>query len=135
MLERLNDYNWKEAFGAAGKDLYTELGRQGCKPVVVQFAKPVSTEPFDREDVAEIIAIDDGENDGPNWIGVFRLKDGRYALIDAGCDYTGWGCREWGVAEVCGTLHEMVRWGLSNEQRKRLGLFLEGEARIVGDDE
>ncbi|CAM3878011.1 hypothetical protein COLU111180_12130 [Cohnella lubricantis] len=130
--ERLRDYNWKEAFGAAGKEVGTELNGN---PVVVQFAQAVSTEPFDRADVAEIMAIDDGENDGLNWIGVFLLKDGRYALIDAGCDYTGWGCQEWGEAAVCGTLAEMVRWGLSDEQRKRLKLFLEGEARIVGESE
>jgi hypothetical protein len=130
MLDRLNDYNWKEAFGAAGKEQGTELNEM---PVVVQFAEPVSTEPFDREDVVEIIAISDGENDGENWLGVFKLKDGRYAMIDAGCDYTGWGCREWGTAEVAGTLHEMVRFGLSDQQRRRLGLFLEGEVRVIGE--
>lgn len=121
MLERLDDYDWREAFGAAGKERDTQLNG---KPVVVHFAKPVSVEPFDREDVAEIIAIDDGENDGENWLGVFRLKDGRFATIDAGCDYTGWGCREWGSAEVAGSLEEIIKLGLSNEQRNRLGLHL-----------
>lgn len=121
MLERLNDYDWHEAFGAAGKEVGTVLSGV---PVVVQFAKPVSVEPFDREDVAEIIAIDDGENDQENWLGVFKLHDGRFATIDAGCDYTGWGCREWGSAEVAGSLEEIIRLGLSNEQRTRLNLPL-----------
>lgn len=124
LLARLDDYDWKEAFGAAGKEIGTELNGQ---PVVIQFAEPVSTVPFDREDVEEIIAISDGENDGENWLGVFKLKDGRFAVIDAGCDYTGWGCREWGTAEVAGSLEEVIRLRLSNDQRKRLGLFL-GEA-------
>ncbi|SDD28434.1 hypothetical protein SAMN02799630_02840 [Paenibacillus sp. UNCCL117] len=123
MLDRLNDLDWQEAFGAAGKEVDTELNG---KPVVVQFASPVSTTPFDREDVAEIIAISDGEHNGENWLGVFLLKDGRFATIDSGCDYTGWGCQEWGVAEVAGSLEEIVRYGLSNEQRTRLGLFLPG---------
>lgn len=124
MLDRLNEYDWKEAFGAAGKEKDTALNEL---PVCVQFAEPVSTEPFDREDVAEIIAISDGEKDSENWLGVFRLKDGRYAMIDAGCDYTGWGCREWGTAEVCRTLNEMIRYGLSDGQRRRLGLYLDSE--------
>ena len=51
----------------------------------------VSTEPFDRSDVVEIVALVEGENDGPDWVGVFRLHDGRFASITAGCDYTGWG--------------------------------------------
>lgn len=132
MIDRLDNYDWKEAFGAAGKEEGTYLQDT---PICVKFTEPVSTEPFDREDVEEIIAISDGERDSENWLGVFKLKDGRFAMIDAGCDYTGWGCREWGTAEVCGTLHEMVRWGLSDSQRRRLGLFLEGEARIVGEVE
>ncbi|SFA91025.1 hypothetical protein SAMN05216312_102183 [Cohnella sp. OV330] len=131
MLEQLDDYSWREAFGYAGKEQGTFATYQGIEPVkVVQFAAPVSTEPFDREDVAEIIAMSDGENDGPNWIGIFKLKDGRYASIDAGCDYTGWDCQACGYAEVCGTLEEMIKWGLSDEQRKRLGLSVDkhGEA-------
>ncbi|MEK5166186.1 hypothetical protein NYE69_28175 [Paenibacillus sp. FSL R5-0527] len=112
MLERLNNYNWREAFEAAGA------------PEVVQFAKSVFTAPFNREDVAEIIAISDGKNDGPNWIGVFRLKDGRFGTVDAGCDYTGWDCQQWGSAEVAGSLEEIIRFGLTNEQRERLGLSL-----------
>lgn len=120
MLERLNNYDWEEAFGAAGLDGSCLNGT----PVVVQFASAVPVTPFSREDVEEIIAISDGENDGQNWLGVFKLKDGRYATIDSGCDYTGWGCQEWGSAEVAGSLREIIQLGLSNEQRKRLGLFL-----------
>jgi hypothetical protein len=120
LLPELDDYDWREAFGAAGKEKDTVLNGV---PVCVKFANPVSVEPFEREDVQEIIAMSDGENDGENWVGVFKLKDGRFALIDAGCDYTGWGCQEWGNAEVCGTLEEMIRFGLTNEQRKRLNLY------------
>ncbi|MDQ0494031.1 hypothetical protein [Paenibacillus brasilensis] len=124
MLERLDVYDWKEAFGYAGKEKGTNANYQGLNPItVVQFAKPVPTTPFDREDVEEIIAMSEGENDGPNWIGVFKLQDGRYATIDAGCDYTGWDCRADGFVEVAGSLDEIIKYGLSNEQRNRLGLF------------
>ncbi|MCY9592339.1 hypothetical protein PC41400_15050 [Paenibacillus chitinolyticus] len=110
MLEEINTYDWKEAFGYANS-VFT-----------VHFAKPVSTRPFSREDVVEIIAMDDGENDTSNWIGIFKLKDGRYAIIDAGCDYTGWDCQAWGSAEVTGSLEEAIRFGLDNSQRNRLNL-------------
>jgi hypothetical protein len=33
----------------------------------------------------------EGDNDGPDWIAVVRLKDGDYGAVTAGCDYTGWG--------------------------------------------
>lgn len=46
---------------------------------------------FNMDDVAEIIASENGENDGASWVAVFALSDGRYAYLEAGCDYTGWG--------------------------------------------
>lgn len=75
---RIDDDDWKEVFDYADK------------PMAVLQAD-VSCEGFTREDVAEIIAIEDGENDESEWIGVFRLNDGRFAFLTAGCDFTGWG--------------------------------------------
>ena len=78
MLRELEDWNWNEVFNYATKPeppLGVEMDISG----------------FTREDVEEIIAISDGENDGDHWIGVFKLKDGRYASINAWCDYSGWG--------------------------------------------
>ena len=77
MLEELNNYDWEEVFKYATPS-----------PV---FGAEVSGEPFQRDDVKRIIAMVDGENDGPNWVGVFELNDGRFASISAGCDYSGWG--------------------------------------------
>lgn len=48
-------------------------------------------EGFSVEDVAEVLAGEDGESDGDTWVGIFWLKDGKYAYLEAGCDYTGWG--------------------------------------------
>lgn len=63
MLEELESYDWECAFNEGG---------------------------LDREDVASIIAMEEGENDGANWIMIGKLKDGRYFWLSAGCDYTGW---------------------------------------------
>ena len=86
--ERINDYNWEAAFSfACGQP------RAGC----CSFATPepilglaVPATPFDREDVEEVIAAEDGIHDEKSWLGIFRLRDARFALVAAGCDYTGW---------------------------------------------
>ena len=49
-----------------------------------------SDSPFTRENVVKILAIAEGENDGPDWCGLFILVDGRYLAATGGCDYTGW---------------------------------------------
>ena len=46
---------------------------------------------FSQEDVCHILASDEGHNDGPDWVMAGMLCDGRYFVIRAGCDYTGWG--------------------------------------------
>lgn len=75
---RLVNYDWDEVFKYAAKPLPT-VGSE------------VSLDGFERADVKRVVAIVDGENEGPEWIGVFELHDGRFAVLRAGCDYTGWG--------------------------------------------
>lgn len=83
-----------------------------------------ATDSFSREDVAEIVALVEGENDGDEWVGVFLLKDGRYAAIAAGCDYTGWGCQDGGSTEVASDLGGILYLGLTDEQRRRMEIEL-----------
>ena len=45
---------------------------------------------FTRADVKRIIAVVDGESDGPDWVCVGKLQDGRFFVASGGCDYTGW---------------------------------------------
>jgi hypothetical protein len=77
MLEQLNNYDWEEVFKYA-------------HPRAILDEK-ISTDSFGREDISYVYAIDDGDNDGPDWIALMKLQDGRFAFIAAGCDYTGWG--------------------------------------------
>lgn len=44
---------------------------------------------FSMFDVQDVIASSEGENDGSNWLAAVKLKDGRFAFVSAGCDYTG----------------------------------------------
>lgn len=87
MLLELENGDWEEVFKYATPQLCEAGHKHG--PVNPYFCKPVPTNAFTRDDVCRIIAMEDGENDGPDWVGVFELKDGRFASIRAGCDYTG----------------------------------------------
>lgn len=57
---------------------------------------------FDLSDIKTLHAVVTGENDGDNWhwlVEFFNpVKDKRYAYITGGCDYTGWGCQDFGTS-------------------------------------
>ena len=95
MLERLDNYDWEAAFGYA---------------------------PFDREDVVDIIAAEEGANAEDNWIGVFKLAEGTFGWLSAWCDYTGWDCQAGGESHVCDTLDDLLRGFVGEQDAKRLGL-------------
>lgn len=123
MLKELDNYDWQAVFAYAGVEPEDVRGCvDGTPNVSAQMEWSGDVSGFTRDDVVEIIAMSDGDNDGPDWIGFFRLRDGRYAFVSAGCDYTGWGCRESGYAIVGGDKDDMVRLGIGVEDRKRLGL-------------
>ncbi len=48
-------------------------------------------EGWEEDDVDRVFWEEEGENDGPEWAALCRLKDGRWGFVHAGCDYTGWG--------------------------------------------
>lgn len=81
----LLSYGFEQSFGACGiessycsKDI-----RPGLDPNFDDLR------PFERRDVKRVIAAAEGENDGPNWIALMELWDGRFAYLEGGCDYTG----------------------------------------------
>ena len=86
MLEILDDYDWACAFEYAGEVTHHH-GNGSPQPT---FGYDGSTDEFTREDVEEVIGLHVGERDYESWCGVFKLKDGRFAYLEAGCDYTGW---------------------------------------------
>lgn len=77
------DYDWKCAFADEGN-----VSCGNCTKDLAAYG--VTDAEFSRCDVAEVLASVNGENDGPDWVGVFRLKDERFATVTGGCDYTGW---------------------------------------------
>ena len=107
--EMREDYNWREAF------------KYGVAPQPVEgYAGPLDAVTLD--DVEEVIAASEGENDGPSWVCIVRLRDRRYAFLSAGCDYTGWDCQAGGRVWVHGDLDALVQFGCTREARERMGL-------------
>ena len=77
---------------------------------------------FPPEDIEETIAQSEGNPDGPSWLGVYKLHDGRYGYVCAGCCYTGWDSQTSGYSEVSETLEFLVWFKIPQEERRRLDL-------------
>lgn len=118
MIKELETYDWKEAFGYAGEP--DTNGRADIRPY--HPSSDISLAQFTREDVEEITASVEGENDGPPWRMVGRLKDGRWFYLEAGCDYTGWDCQASGSVSVAPSLSDCIRMACTEEARQILGL-------------
>lgn len=114
--ELLDSYDWQEVFGEGS-------GGNCDGTIQVIPGEDVSSDGVSRNDVVEIIAAVNGENDEQDWVGVFRLRDGRYLIAEGGCDYTGWDCVASNSLCVAGSLETAIRLGLNQEQQARLGLI------------
>jgi hypothetical protein len=115
MLAELDTYDWQEVFAFIESDGARQVLPDGTSSV------PEKALVFTRDDVVECIAMQEGENDGPSWIGVFKLANGRYAFAEGGCDYTGWDCQASGGGIVADSFEALVQWALSDDDRDRLG--------------
>ncbi len=132
MLDRLNNYNWERVFNYANPkacDQGHDHAHGGPQSV---FGPGVSIASFTREDVEEIIAIEeDDDSELSNWIGVFRLRDGRWACIRLWHYYTdNWCVGVDGDSQVAESKQGIIRWGLSEEERDRLKLRLASQPVI-----
>jgi uncharacterized protein (TIGR02996 family) len=81
ILPDIDSYDWREAFAYASDSDITPS----------QPGSNIATTGFSECSVRRIIGIREGANEGPNWVCVGELWDGRWFALDAGCDYTGWG--------------------------------------------
>jgi hypothetical protein len=55
---------------------------------------------FTLEQVERVLAVIEGEPDGPDYHWILLLKDGRHAYLTGGCDYTGWDCQSSATSEI-----------------------------------
>lgn len=76
---------------------------------------------FSSDDVSDVIACDEGYNDGDSWVAIFLLNNGKFAYLNAWCDFTGWGCRSDGDVVIRDDLRTLVLNDVSEVDRVRLG--------------
>lgn len=107
--ELRNDYDWQQAFEYASKP----------QPCVGSTCALTSCS---IDDVVDVIASDDGENDGAPWVGLFLLRDGRYLFLSAGCSYSGWDCPSGGQSWVAADYESLFQFGIGGNDRWRLRL-------------
>jgi hypothetical protein len=55
-------------------------------------------------------------------VAILRLKDGRWASVQAWNDYEGWGCQDGTKVAIGDTKEQVVMFGLDEEGRRKLGL-------------
>lgn len=113
----IRGYDWHHVFECVGSAEGNSYNTPSVSVCQGSSAKP---DEFNRSDVKQVIAVADGEHDGPDWIGVFLLKDGRFAFVRAGCDYTGWDCQSGGAGWVSHSLENLVKFGLGVDEYERL---------------
>ncbi len=124
MLLALDGYDWAEVFGEGTGGNCTPI-RPDAPP-----GSDVSLDTFCRDDVRKIYGQVDGENDGDDWIVWGSLKDGRWFVARGGCDYTGWDCRASNSGNVAKTKKQLIRFGMSEDERKRFCVPLVDDNRI-----
>lgn len=119
------DYDWQQAWGFGDSTGYHAVGSyaERCE------GARCGDDPVGVANVAEVIAASEGENDASSWVAIARLDDGRFAFVDAGCDYTGWDCQAWGVVWVSDSIENLWRFGVTEDARGRLdGQLVEWKA-------
>lgn len=114
--------DWREAFRFAAAP------HLAC-PHVAGHADPahpciagISLARFDQDDVARVLYLGEGRPPRVAWLGVFALRDGRFAALRATACGGGWTCHPQGDAHVARTLEDLLAHGLSAAERERIGL-------------
>lgn len=131
MIRQLDNSDWQQAFGYAGEaDTYAGTPRVNPVP-----GSAASNAAFCRKDVALLLGLDRGERDGPSWVCAGRLSDRRWFCLRASCDNTGWDCHAHGHASVALALSDLLRLGMSPEERARCSLNIDLVMLEGADDE
>lgn len=60
-------------------------------------------------------------------VAVLRLWDGRWASVQGWNDYTGWGCQDGSTVAIGESREQVIRFGLDEEGRRKLGLEIGGD--------
>lgn len=72
---------------------------------------------FTVEDIKQVLAVWEGENDGDDWRWIFTLNNGRFVFLQGGCDYTGWDCQSSANSVIVDTIAEVFEQARDNSKR------------------
>lgn len=112
------NYDWQQIWNTDGQAVSNLSGT--LSPEAVPPGSSVDCSELRFEDIAKLLGSVDGENDSSDWLCVVKMKDKRFAVVRAGCDYTGWDCQSNGASCVAATLKDLVKFGLSDSERSRI---------------
>lgn len=88
---------------------------------------------FHLEDVAYVLGAVLGENDGPDYWWLIAMRDHTYAVVNGGCDYTGWDCQSNASSEIFPTLREALESIPEAEDYNNRKLRKSIEMQLVGE--
>lgn len=88
---------------------------------------------FALEDVAYVLGAVLGENDGPDYWWLVAMRDHTYAVVNGGCDYTGWDCQSSANAEIFPTLRQALESIPETESHDNRKLRKSIEMQLVGE--
>ena len=77
---------------------------------------------FTVQGVASVLASVAGQRGGCEWLALFLLNDGRFAMVKAGFDCAGGARMTAGATVFASHLAHLIRFGLGDEDRSRLGI-------------
>ncbi len=109
-----NDSDWQEIFRT-----YVNPVQNGAN-AIHEPLKDYNTNNLRIDEVNEIIAISNGENDGKSWIGLFKIRYKYYLMVRGWCDYTGWDCQADGDAQIAQDLDLLKKYSITPEEKRRL---------------
>lgn len=80
---------------------------------------------FTVDDIRQVLAVWEGENDGDDWRWIFILNDGRFVFLQGGCDYTGWDCQSSASSVIVDTIAAVI------EESRKSDRFYENTPVII----
>ena len=84
------------------------------------------------DNVAKVLAVWAGENDGDSWRWIFVTNDKRYGYMVGWCDYTGWDCQSSCNVVYFSTIVDAVRHMINVELDANQDVPMHDIRNVVG---
>lgn len=117
-------YDWHHSIEAAASDTATAgAPSQPTTPITVAHIAEVDAYAISYHGLKWSPGGDTGSE--LQLYAILRLVDGRWASLESWNDYTGWGCQDGATLRIGPDRDSVVRFGLTEDGRRALGLNLD----------